>query len=457
MRDLLLSGLFLASLAWSISSPSGSILVLNWIWFQRPYDFSWGLWNMLPMFQMAIVIAILSNWLRSRIRFRFPPLLIIYLAFLSWITISCFFAYDSDHAWSTYKAFLPSMWVAPIFLFSAIHDLNLLKKVLWVSAGGIGFNAFKVGLVITARGGGHLTDEMSGFVGDNNVFGLVLCLVVATLMGLRRSIPKRKSLLILFYIFVTFIVLCIIYTQSRGALVSLGIIFFLSSLLAGKPIRNLGFLALVAWVGYQVIPTNNFERLSTLQDVNSDESAKGRFENWRLAWRAALDHPLIGVGLDNHIIYNKAIQSDVQVRVAHSVYFQILGELGFPGLGLYLGFIGLGMWILFNTWRAMIPLVEVNPDLVWARDVAFWITCGYGGYIVGSGLLNMLFIEFPWYVIFYGSMLLPLANQEIARRKYPTDIMGARTIVTRYGSRGVIAMRKDNRRGLIYKQSARYK
>jgi hypothetical protein len=115
--------------------------------------------------------------------------------------------------------------------------------------------------------------------------------------------------------------------------------------------------------------------------------------------------------------YNAALQPGVTIRVAHSVYFQVLGELGFVGLGLYLLFVWMGLGTLYKTWRAMIPVVESHPDLAWVRDTAFWLTCGYVGYIFGSALLNMLYIEFPWYAIFYGAMLQPLVNRELAARQ----------------------------------------
>ena len=107
----------------------------------------------------------------------------------------------------------------------------------------------------------------------------------------------------------------------------------------------------------------------------------------------------------------------MQVRVAHSVYLQVLGEQGFPGLALYLMFVFMGLWTLFRTWRTMIPVVKIHPDLTWVRDTAFWMVCGYVGYSLGAGLLNMLYIEFPWYAIFYGSMLRPLAILELEKRR----------------------------------------
>jgi O-antigen ligase len=155
-----------------------------------------------------------------------------------------------------------------------------------------------------------------------------------------------------------------------------------------------------------------------VSDLSADVSAEGRFENWDLAWQEALEHPLVGVGPDNHVPYNnRVVHPYVQVRVAHNVYLQILGELGFPGLMFYLMFMCVGFWSLFKTWRTMVPVVIDHPDLTWVRDTAFWMVCGYVGYILGAGLLNMLYIEFPWYAIFYGNMLLPLVNQELAARQ----------------------------------------
>lgn len=417
MRDLLLSLVIPASFFWSMFSASGSILVLNWIWFQRPYDFSMGMWNTTPLFMVALGIAILSNLIRGELRLRFPPLLIVYLLLLFWITVSSIFAFDTEVAWQAYRKFLPSMWVAPILLFATIHDLRLLRLVLWVAAGSIGVNAFKTGISLMAQGGEHLTQQISGFVGDNNVFGLVLCLVVAILMGLRTTLPRKLWVRSLFYGFIAFVVLTIIYTKSRGAFASLGVILFMGSILSGRPVRNTLILVILIVGTYSVLPPEYFDRLSTTSNLSADVSAQGRFENWELAWRTAMEHPIFGVGPENHIPYNKTIEHGVQVRVAHSVYLQVLAELGFPGFGLYMLFVWMGFMTLFRTWRTMTSVAVSNPDLTWVRDTSFWLTCGYVGYCFGAAFLNMLYIEFPWYAVFYGSMLQPLVDQELSKRE----------------------------------------
>lgn len=416
MRDLLLSFMIPAGLIWGILSAPGSIIVLNWIWFQRPYDFSMGMWNTAPLFMLALGIAILSNVLRGRFRFTFPPILVVFVCLLVWITLSTMFAFDPGVAWQTYMRFLPSMWVAPILLFATIRDLNLLKWVFWVSAGGLGINAFKTGASLMLQGGGHVTQQISGFVGDNNVFGLVLCFVVAILLGLRSTLPKHRFIRTAFFSAIAFVLMTIVFTKSRGAMASLAVILILGALLSHRPFRNLSSLLGLAGIGYLMVPTEYFDRLNTIGELSEDESAMGRFENWELSWEEALQFPILGVGPENHLPYNHAIAPDVQVRVAHSVYFQILGELGFPGLLLYLCFVWIAVRSLYKTWRMMGPVIGKHPDLAWIHDTAFWLLCGYVGYLFGSAFLNMFWIEFPWYAIFYGTMLRPLAEVELARR-----------------------------------------
>jgi hypothetical protein len=122
------------------------------------------------------------------------------------------------------------------------------------------------------------------------------------------------------------------------------------------------------------------------------------------------------VGPDNHIIYNRANGAEVKLRVAHSVYFQTLGELGFPALFLYITFLLMGIAAAKRAWSGSILIARQHPDLVWVRDVSFWMMCSFIGYAFGAGFLNMFYIEFPWTAMFLGSMILPLLNQEVARR-----------------------------------------
>jgi O-antigen ligase len=197
--------------------------------------------------------------------------------------------------------------------------------------------------------------------------------------------------------------------------------FALASLFGPRPIKNLLVLILVAALGYWIIPESYFDRLDTLTELEFDVSVMGRLENWVLAWEEAVRHPLFGVGPNNHIAYNHALSPEVQVRVAHSVYFQVLGELGFVGMFLYLWF----MFLVFKDLRRALRKAMRGPansaDVILVRSLAFWLLCGFSAYSVGAGLLNMLYVEFPWYLSFYGSMLGPLIKRELENNVQPGE------------------------------------
>ena len=416
MRDIILLIAIPLGLAYGLTSASRSVLVLNWLWFQRPYSFAYDFWSRIPIFQIAVAATLISNIARGALRPKGSLILLVYILLLIWLTLSAILAFSPPVAWEFYKEFLPSMIVSPILMYATINDLDLLKKVLWVSAGGIGLNAFKVGLAMTARGGGVLSTQIAGFVGDNNVFGLTLCLVVPILIGLRSTVPNKRWMKISFVVFLLFICLCIIYTRSRGAQLTLLIILLCRALFSERKVRNVAIVLLAVLGTFLLVPEHYFNRLHTLDDLQANASFMGRLQNWELSWNEALRYPLFGVGPGNHLIYNESRPHTVTVRVAHSVYFQTLGELGFPALFLYLLFLILTLKMLFRTRKYAIRLAAEYPDLSWVRDVASWMICGYIGYIVGSAFLNMFYIEFPWYLPFYGSMLMPLSISEANRR-----------------------------------------
>lgn len=417
LREIAIGLLIPLGLIWGLLSAQGSVLVLNWIWFQRPYDFSWGLWTTLPAFKIALAVAVFSNLVRGELRPRMTPLLAVYLLFLGWLTISAALAYDTRHAWAFYAAFLPSMWVSPVVMLAVIHDLRLLKLVFWAAAGGIGLNAAKSGLVLTLAGGSHLNTGTSGFVGDNNVIALTLCMVVAVLIGLRATLPNRSAVRALYWIGLAFMLLAIIYTRSRGAYLALGSVFLLGAVFGRRPLRDSVVILALAATAYSYLPEENFERLSTIREYREDASAMGRIENWKLAWDAAVRHPMFGVGVDNHIpYYTRLVQPNVQVRVAHSVYFQVLGELGFPALAMYLTFLVGTLVSLYRTWRLALRSLQTHPEFQWVADLALWSFCAVAGYAVGAMFLNMLYIEFPWMVMFYGILLGVLFRQELKER-----------------------------------------
>ncbi len=134
--------------------------------------------------------------------------------------------------------------------------------------------------------------------------------------------------------------------QSRGGLVAAvlaGAAAFVlfkrrrAHLLAGVLVV-VGFGA--AW--FSVNP-DAWQRIS-----NFDATGTGRTELWKIGWRMGMDHPVIGVGLENFVVRSPSyavnrvgplqhtIYADGQPQVAHNAYVQMFAELGLVGLALFI-------------------------------------------------------------------------------------------------------------------------
>jgi probable O-glycosylation ligase (exosortase A-associated) len=93
-----------------------------------------------------------------------------------------------------------------------------------------------------------------------------------------------------------------------------------------------------------LLPGRLTDRIHSITEQETEEtrdaSATGRIQAWQTAWNIAVDNPLTGAGfraLWHEGIWLKYYRGEIlAVRDAHSLYFELLEEHGFLGLGIYL-------------------------------------------------------------------------------------------------------------------------
>jgi O-antigen ligase len=108
----------------------------------------------------------------------------------------------------------------------------------------------------------------------------------------------------------------------------------------------IGAAALVGLVFIYAPPTY-FQRMELIKSYETEGSAQGRIMAWKAGVRMALDHPILGVGA-GHFPVKFGVEyrppqfgrTEIPWLTAHSIYFLVLGELGFPGLAVLLVLIG---------------------------------------------------------------------------------------------------------------------
>jgi putative inorganic carbon (HCO3(-)) transporter len=81
-------------------------------------------------------------------------------------------------------------------------------------------------------------------------------------------------------------------------------------------------------------------------------------------------------------------------HVAHSIYFQVLGSLGFPGLLLFLLFWGL-VWREAGRLRTR---SRGDPESQWAHALGSMVQASLTGYFIGGAFLDIAFWDLNYYL-----------------------------------------------------------
>jgi len=234
-------------------------------------------------------------------------------------------------------------------------------------------------------------------------FASFLVMTTAMTLGLLfagSTKPDKRLLLIIAAILMG---LGIVFTSSRGALISLvavlgllsGLSFWSGSkshskshkrtylkrvwVLVGANVALVLFLLVsVAWIGGSDIA------LRSAGINNAAEYSSGRLDFWANTLRITRDNPVLGTGLDTFdVAYTKydTWNGLLRVNYAHNEYLQILSEAGIPGLACVVAFI----FLLFRQSLRIIGS-SIHP---FRRGVAAGALAGCFGIMVHS------FFDFP--------------------------------------------------------------
>lgn len=356
MRILILSLFYYGSVAYSAVNPVYGLLFFVHIMLFRPENLTWGT----PMFgrlHMLTAVATVVGYLWNRQKYAQIPTtafqnknVLILAMFTTWLLVASAYAEHSSDI-SFEKAFDIVKILVFCFLISRLFRLqDQLMQYAWVSSISVGLLSFWG--VLQGLSGNYRLEELWG-VGGSNILGSMLVLMAPFIFAnvLDSTLPSRSRLI--FLACAVFTVLCIIYTDSRGAFLGLGIGMLMLLVQLRQRIQLLGAFVLIALLASPWLPDAYFSRIATIfsPPEQLDSSAAARPVLWRIAFLIWQDHPIMGVGLGNYSAEKEGYATRVaeievseeiatlifnQPRMPHSLYFCLLSEIGSVGLALYL-------------------------------------------------------------------------------------------------------------------------
>jgi putative inorganic carbon (hco3(-)) transporter len=183
-------------------------------------------------------------------------------------------------------------------------------------------------------------------------------------------------------------------SYSRGAVLALAAMGALLWWRSSHKVVTLMLLLLIALVLVPLMPNQWDNRMQTIETYEQESSAMSRIYAWHAAFNIATDR-IFGGGFEYPSEEVMARYSPgPYISVAHSIYFQALGEHGFIGLALFLLFWGL-VWKASSSTRRK---ARDRPELRWAYSLMSTIQASLIGYAVGGAFLNLAFWDMPYYL-----------------------------------------------------------
>lgn len=398
MRDLIIALIIgLGSLS-ALNHPWIGILVWTWVSIMNPHRLSYAMANQ-PV-AMAVALSIFIGFLitKDKRQFVITPETIAFLMFVFWILgITYPMSIDmngSSGLWS-------KVWRADLMIVVAIcviHSRAQIMSLAWVLAFSIGFFGFKGGIFTIAHGGAYKVWGPDGsWIEGNNELALAMIVVIPLIRFLQTQIPSKrgKQFCTLWMILTAFAALG---SHSRGALLA---IVAMAVVMVSRAEKNKFGLAMgmivLGVIMAMFMPKEWTERMETTQTYKQDGSAMGRINAWMMCLHLANSSPIFGGGFH---IYTEALfaryaPDPLDLHVAHSIYFSVLGEHGYVGLALFL-------WMWFQVWRGggqLRAMGKKHEDTKWVSELGAMCQVSLVGYAVGGAFLSLAYFDLPYNVL----------------------------------------------------------
>lgn len=338
------------------------------------------------------------------------------LSFLGLIVLSVLTADVTDYAWTIFTAvfgYFLVFWVIAQQVTTLARLKGLIKTLVLVH------------LAVTALNpqifdGAREYIASGYFLGDGNDFALSVNIVIPLCLFLVLDAASMRVRL--FYIgALLLLVFDVVATQSRGGTVALGCVGLYFWIKSDRKLAMSVIVTTVLVMVLLVAPAGYFERMNSVAD-SEEGSAKGRIEAWTAAVQMAIDHPILGVGAGHFSVmhgarYRTSVDSPPN-QTAHSIYFLVLGDLGLPGIALFLAVI----WANLAANRRLARQLEARDlaDTAASRQLLSSSSASLVAYATGGAFLSAAY--YPHLFVIAGLMT---AARRVAAARVTTPASAA--------------------------------
>jgi len=396
MRDIIITLIIFGILPFAFKRPVIGALLFTWISLMNPHRLTYGFAYNFP-FAMAIALVTTLSLFTSKEPKRIPmtPVTGMLLVLAAWMTLTSFFALEPGVVWLEWNRVMKTFFMV-IITIMVINKPRDLKIFVWVVALSLGLFGLKGGLFTLASGGNFRVYGPDGsYIAENNGMALALVTVLPLIWYLRSQVTN-KWLVLGLTAMTAMTAVSVVGSYSRGALIGgIAMLFFLwchSNKKAQTAVILLGVVALIL----VSMPDAWFDRMNTIDEYHEDTSALGRINAWRFAINVASSN-ILGGGFNvfSPRMFFIYAPEPLNYHVAHSIWFQVLGDHGFIGLFMFIVL----MVCAWRTGSRVRKFCGKQPELKWASDLTRMCQVCIIGFAVSGSFLSLAYFDLYYDII----------------------------------------------------------
>jgi len=396
MRDILVTAIVFGALPFIFKRPWIGIMLWCWLGYMNPHRQAWGFAYDFPFaFICAIVTLMAFVFSKEKKEMVWTRETVLLLIFVGWMLITTIFSFYPELAWVQWN----KVWKIQLMVFLTaiiIKERRHLHWMIWIIALSLGYYGVKGGIFTIMHGGQFRVQGPAGtFFGGNNEMALVLVMLIPLIRYLHLQATQQwvrfglASAMVLSGV-------AAIGSQSRGgllALAAMGLFLWFKS--RYKLVMTI-YMVIAVVIIAAVMPQAWYDRMNTIKTYEQDESALGRINAWHTAFNVAKDR-ITGGGFDTfrRPTFQQYAPEPSRVHDVHSIYFEVMGEHGFIGFGMFI-LLAVFAWLRANQ---VIRECKNDPERKWAADLAAMIQVSLVGYGAGGAFLGLAYFDLTYHLM----------------------------------------------------------
>ncbi len=407
----------------TIKSRYAGMLMYWWFAFFRPHEWMWWDLSALRLPLVAAVLFVIPSLFAGyypRIKGALPILMIIFVigTIISTVLEGCPFgsAFALDR--------MITLVLVVLITERLIENERGLLGVIFTAAISLCYFSGRAGLYALI-GSQNLYDValVKGFFAGSNALALGTAMLVPWLIFISQNfhfknalqfIPplfrKHDALRKIMLVVVLPLLTCgaiyyIIACESRGSAIALGLGLITWALLHPKRLKLIfgGIVVLAIGLAIIPLPEGYSERIMSAfkEEEDLDSSAASRPHFWRIARKMASDHTF-GVGSGCYSRYYDSYDTSNGLygssRSVHSSHFQIVGEMGYPGLVIWILLFLVSYYKLWKIRRIAIAKQSEDAKSWFYFYFANAMLTSQTIFLVGGSFYEMSFNDITWLI-----------------------------------------------------------